>query len=248
MKVLEFKNVSKVFCDQKEIVKVLDNVNFQVEEGEIVAIVGPSGAGKSTILNLISKLIEPSEGQIFVEGNIGYMFQRDCLFEWKSIYKNILLGLEIQKKKKTKEEMKESLIRIDRMLKEYGLNDFKNHYPHQLSGGMRQRVALIRTLAVNPTILLLDEPFAALDYQTKLKVSEDIYQIIQKEKKTTIIVTHDVSEAISLADKIIVLSNRPAKVKGIFSINIDALTPLKKRQTKEFQEYFETIWSVIQDE
>ena len=206
MKVLEFINVSKDFCHKEELIEVLDNISFEVEEGEIVAIVGPSGAGKSTILNLISNLLTPTEGVVKVEGNIGYMFQRDCLFEWKTIYKNILLGLEIQKNKN-----EDSIKRVERMIEEYDLKNFKNSYPHQISGGMRQRVALIRTLAVNPDILLLDEPFAALDYQTKLIVSNDIYNIIKKEKKTAIMVTHDISEAISMADKIFILSNRPAK-------------------------------------
>lgn len=240
MKVLEFKNVTKNFCHKNEIINVLDNVSFEIETGEIVAIVGPSGAGKSTILNLISNLIKPSEGQVLVNGNIGYMFQRDCLFEWKTIYKNILLGLEIQKTKDNN-----ALQRVERMINEYGLIDFKNAFPNQLSGGMRQRVALIRTLAVNPDILLLDEPFAALDYQTKLKVSNDIYNIIRNEKKTTIMVTHDISEAISMADKIIVLSNRPAKVKKIYLINIEGNDPIEKRNNLKFQEYFKEIWDEL---
>ncbi len=243
MKILEFSNVTKNFCYKDEIIKVLDNVNFSVEEGEIVVIVGPSGSGKSTILNLISKLIDPSSGNVLVKGNIGYMFQRDCLFEWKTIFKNVLIGLEIQQTKN-----QEALIRVDRMLKEYGLEEFKNAYPHQLSGGMRQRVALIRTLAVNPDILLLDEPFAALDYQTKLKVSNDIYEIIKKEKKTTIMVTHDISEAISMADKIIILSNRPTKVKKIYDINIEESCPIKKRNNQKFQEYFKKIWDEVNNE
>jgi NitT/TauT family transport system ATP-binding protein len=243
MKVLEFINVSKSFCHKEELIEVLNNINFEVEEGEIVAIVGPSGAGKSTILNLISKLITPSEGVVNVNGNIGYMFQRDCLFDWKTIYKNILLGLEIQKNK-----TEEAIASVNRMLEEYNLMEFKNSYPHQLSGGMRQRVALIRTLAVNPDILLLDEPFAALDYQTKLIVSNDIYNIIKKEKKTAIMVTHDISEAISMADKILILSSRPAIIKKQFIINIDELTPLKKRQNPKFQELFEIIWEEINNE
>lgn len=243
MKALEFINVTKNFCHDEEIIKVLDNINFEVEEGEIVAIVGPSGAGKSTILNLISNLLDPTIGKVIVNGNIGYMFQRDCLFEWKTIYKNILLGLEIQKKKDN-----ESLSRIERMMKEYGIEEFKNAYPNQLSGGMRQRVALIRTLAVNPKILLLDEPFAALDYQTKLKVSNDIYNIIKKEKKTTVMVTHDITEAISMADKIIILTNRPAKVKKTYNIKINEEAPIKKRNTQEFQKYFKEIWDDINNE
>ncbi len=243
MKVLEFIDVKKHFCHKQDKVDVLNNLNFSVEEGQIVAIVGPSGAGKSTILNLISELIYPSSGEVKVDGNIGYMFQRDCLFEWKTIYKNILLGLEIQKS-----VTNEAIKRVDRMLKEYGLVDFRNSYPHQLSGGMRQRVALIRTLAVDPKILLLDEPFAALDYQTKLIVSNDIYNIIKKEKKTAIMVTHDISEAISMADKIIILSNRPATVKKEFNIEINEESPLKKRKNPKFQEYFESIWDEINNE
>lgn len=243
MKALEFKNVTKNFCHNDEIINVLDNISFEVEEGEIVAIVGPSGAGKSTILNLISNLIVPSNGKVITNGTIGYMFQRDCLFDWRTIYNNILIGLEIKRDKS-----KESIYRVNRMLKEYELLDFKDAYPYQLSGGMRQRVALIRTLAVNPNILLLDEPFAALDYQTKLKVSNDIYNIIKKENKTTIMVTHDISEAISMADKIIVLSNRPAKVKKIFRININEINPLKKRNNPKFQEYFKEIWAEINNE
>ncbi|MCI5939406.1 MAG: ABC transporter ATP-binding protein [Bacilli bacterium] len=240
IKSLEFKNVSKSFCHNEEIVDVLDDVSFTVDEGQVVCIVGPSGAGKSTILNLISQLLKPTSGVVEVNGGIGYMFQRDCLFDWKTIYNNVLLGLEIKHIK-----TKENIARVERMLKEYGLENFKSSHPYELSGGMRQRVALIRTLAVNPSILLLDEPFAALDYQTKLKVSNDIYKIIKKEKKTTIMVTHDISEAISLADKIIILSNRPAKVKEIIDINIEEDNPIKKRQNGKFQEYFEKIWDVI---
>lgn len=240
IKSLEFKNVSKSFCHNEEIVDVLDDVSFAVDEGQVVCIVGPSGAGKSTILNLISQLLKPTSGVVEVNGGIGYMFQRDCLFDWKTIYNNVLLGLEIKHIK-----TKENIERVDRMLKEYGLENFKSSHPYELSGGMRQRVALIRTLAVNPSILLLDEPFAALDYQTKLKVSNDIYKIIKKEKKTTIMVTHDISEAISLADKIIILSNRPARVKEIIDINIEEDSPIKKRQNVKFQEYFEKIWDVI---
>jgi NitT/TauT family transport system ATP-binding protein len=224
-------------------INVLDNLTFEVNEGEIVTFTGPSGAGKSTILNLISGLIEPTSGQVKVEGNIGYMFQKDHLFEWKNIYKNVMLGLEIQNIK-----TKENIESVERMLKAYGLWDFIHLYPSQLSGGMRQRVALIRTLATKPSILLLDEPFASLDYLTKLKVSEDIYNIIKSEKKTTIIVSHDVSEAISLSDRIFVLSERPARIKKIVDIKIDAPSPLKRRQVKQFQNHFEEIWGALNDE
>lgn len=172
------------------------------------------------------------------------MFQHDHLFEWRTIYKNILLGLEIKNKKTI-----ENITSVDRMIELYGLKDFKNHYPNQLSGGMRQRVALIRTLAVSPSILLLDEPFGALDFQTKIKVIEDIYGIIKKEGKTAILVTHDISEAISMADRVIVLSERPAKIKQIEKISIPNYnSPLKARNDPKFTVHFQNVWKVINDE
>jgi len=243
LKILEFKNVHKHFYTKESKLDVLNDLSFSINEGEIVAITGPSGSGKSTILNLIAKLILPSSGEVIVNGNIGYMFQKDHLFEWKNIYNNVILGLEI--KGKTDEE---SLNAVDRMLEAYDLWDFRLAHPNELSGGMRQRVALIRTLAVNPDILLLDEPFASLDYQTKLIVIEDIYKIIKKEKKTTIIVSHDISEVISLADRILVLTKRPAEIKEEFKIEFDDLTPLKKRQEHKFQKYFEEVWRALNDE
>jgi len=172
--------------------EVLKDINFTLNEGKILTLVGPSGCGKSTILNILTDLLEPTKGQVTVNGKIGYMFQRDHLLEWRTILDNIKIGLEIQKKL-----TKESLARIEELLKMYDLWEFRNRYPKELSGGMRQRVALIRTLAVDPDILLLDEPFSALDYQTRLLVSDDIYKIIKNEKKTTIMVTHDISEDIS---------------------------------------------------
>ena len=245
-KVLELKNVNMVFfdTDKKAETKVLDNISFEVFDGEIVAIVGPSGSGKSTILNLIAGLIKPTSGEVNVSTDIGYMFQHDHLFEWRTIYKNILLGLEIKNKKTI-----ENITSVDRMIELYGLKDFKNHYPNQLSGGMRQRVALIRTLAVSPSILLLDEPFGALDFQTKIKVIEDIYGIIKKEGKTAILVTHDISEAISMADRVIVLSERPAKIKQIEKISIPNYnSPLKARNDPKFTVHFQNVWKVINDE
>ncbi len=237
MEVLSFKNVSKNYCNKGEPLKVLKNIEFSLLEGEIIAITGPSGSGKTTILNLISGLLQPTIGEI------ENMFQKDHLFEWRTVYDNILLGLEIKKML-----TKENLEKVDRMLDVYGLKDFKDNYPHELSGGMRQRVALIRTLAVNPTILLLDEPFAALDYQTKLKVCDDMYKIIKSEKKATIIVTHDITEAISIADKVIVLSPRPAEIKKIYQINLTIdgeRTPFKSRSANEFKDYFNEIWQEL---
>lgn len=246
MAILEFENVSKDFCKDGRIINVLDNINFKIEEGEIIAITGPSGCGKTTILNLISKLISPTNGIIKINGQIGYMFQKDHLFDYRTVYKNVLLGLEI-KNKLTNENINE----VNRMIEAYGLSEFKNSYPKELSGGMRQRVALIRTLAVNPNILLLDEPFAALDYQTKLLVCDDVYRIIKKEKKTTIIVTHDIGEAISIADKVIVLSKRPSTIKKVHEISLTIAgekTPYESRKAKEYNEYFDMIWKELNDE
>lgn len=243
--VLEFKNVYMDFFSSEKNLDVLDNISFGVNEGEIVTIIGPSGSGKTTILNLISGLLNPTSGDINVNGKIGYMFQRDHLFEWRTIYKNIILSLEIQNNL-----TKENIEKVKRMLDMYGLWEFRNHSPKQLSGGMRQRVALIRTLATSPDLLLLDEPFAALDYQTKLIVSEDIYRIIRNENKTTIMVTHDLSEAIAMSDKIIVLSNRPAKIKNIYNINLTLdkeRTPLTARKAPEYKEYFDMLWGEIND-
>lgn len=243
MEVLSFKNVSKNYCNNGEDLPVLKDVEFNLLEGEIIAITGPSGSGKTTILNLISGLLKPTLGKVEINGDIGYMFQRDHLFEWRTVYNNIIIGLEIKNKLN-----KENIDKINRMLDVYGLKEFKDSYPNELSGGMRQRVALIRTLAVNPNILLLDEPFAALDYQTKLKVCDDMYKIIKSEKKATIIVTHDITEAISIADKVIVLSPRPAKIKKIYSINLTIdgeRTPFKSRSAKEFKDYFNSIWQEL---
>ena len=236
---IEFLNVNKSFYTIKEETDVLKDINMKINEGEIVAIVGPSGCGKSTILNLISGLIKPDSGQINVKGNVGYMFQKDNLLEWRNVYKNITLGPEI-----LKEKIDEN--KIDEILKKYGLYDFKYYYPKQLSGGMRQRVALIRTLILNPDILLLDEPFSSLDYQSKIIVQEDIYKIISLEKKTTILVTHDITEAIAMADVIYVLSKRPSTIIKKYNINLNLAkeekTPLKARNTQKFHEYFALIW------
>lgn len=240
MELLEFKNVNKSFFDTKKETKVLDNLSFDLLENEKIAIVGPSGCGKSTILNLASGLLTQDSGEIIRNGNIGYMFQTDNLFEWRTIYKNITLGLEI--KGKVSKEQKEKILEL---LNKYGLLDFKDKHPSELSGGMRQRVALIRTLVLNPDILLLDEPFSALDAQTKLMVNDDIYDIVTKENKSVIMVTHDISEAIAFSDKVIVLNPRPSNVKKIYEIkfkNLDNRTPLKARGQSEFREYFDAIW------
>lgn len=237
-------HVSKTFYTELGALDVLDDINFSVKQGEIVAIVGPSGAGKSTILNIISGLLEPTSGCVEVSGEIGYMFQKDHLFNWRTVWKNLLIGLEIKKDHNVEKKEK-----IKELLKKYGLIDFINNYPQELSGGMRQRIALIRTLATSPEVLLLDEPFSALDYQTRINVSDDIFQMIKDSRVCAILVTHDISEAIAMADRIVVLSKRPAKLKKIIDIQFseENMTPFKKRVAKEFREYFDEIWGLLNE-
>lgn len=238
--IVQVKNLSMNFYTKEGELEVLKDMKFSLEEGEILTLLGPSGCGKSTILNILTNLLKPTKGEVKINGNIGYMFQKDNLLEWRNIIDNITIGLEIQHKKTP-----EALENVEKLLKTYGLWDFKNMYPKELSGGMRQRVALIRTLSVNPDILLLDEPFSALDYQTRLLVSDDVYKIIRNEKKSAILVTHDISEAISMSDKVAVLSTRPATVKNIYNINLrenQDLTPLQTRKIHQFQEYFDKLW------
>ncbi len=188
--IVEMKHVYKSFYTEKSEIHVLEDLNLVLKSGKILAIIGPSGSGKSTILNILTSLIAPTSGEIKINGKIGYMFQRDQLLAWRNIIDNITIGLEIQKKLD-----KEAMQKIEQLLKTYDLWEFRKRYPKELSGGMRQRVALIRTLATNPDLLLLDEPFSALDYQTRLLVSNDIYKIIKQEHKEAILVTHDISEA-----------------------------------------------------
>ena len=241
--ILKIKNLKKIYHTKAGETLAVDNFSFTLKEGEFVAIVGPSGCGKSTILSILCGLEEKSEGEFefLDDSKIGYMLQQDSLFEWKTILKNCLLGLEIQNRL-----TEENIEYVKELLTNYGLKDFMNSYPSNLSGGMRQRVALIRTLATKPDILLLDEPFSALDYSTRLAVSDDVYQILKKEKKSAIIVTHDIAEAISIADRIIVLSQRPSVVKKIFDIELtNKSTPINNRKTKEFADYYDRIWKEI---
>ncbi|RHS85104.1 ATP-binding cassette domain-containing protein [Clostridium sp. AM42-4] len=228
----------------------LSDISFTVSPGEFLAIVGPSGCGKSTLLNLLSGLLSPEEGSIYIEdtpirearSGIGYMLQRDHLFEWRSIRENAALGLEIRHQKN-----KETLQELDEMLESYGLTAFAHAKPSELSGGMRQRAALIRTLILKPDLLLLDEPFSALDYQTRLSVCDDIASIIRDTKKTAILITHDLAEAISTADRVLVLSARPGRIRAeiplSFSDQYDS--PLKRRNAPEFSGYFNQVWNEL---
>lgn len=245
---LDVHNVSYAYHTLSGETKALNRLSFQVHFNEFLGIIGPSGCGKSTILSLVFGLLKPESGEIRIHEAlckdhsmpIGYMLQKDHLLEWRTIYDNVLLGLEINK------QLTPARIKaVNQMLTDYGLENFKDAKPSELSGGMRQRAALIRTLALNPGLLLLDEPFSALDYQTRLNVSEDIYTILRKKHKSAILVTHDISEAISFCDRIVVLTGRPGTVKEILPIeltSIETKTPLKARAAKEFQNYFNKLW------
>lgn len=247
---VKIENISKCYHTNDGEICALEDISFEVGEGEFVGIVGPSGCGKSTLLSIIAGLLEPSKGDITIFGDplkgvnpkIGYMLQRDSLFEWRTIYKNVLLGLEIQN------QLTPDRIRnVHHLLEKYGLAAFKDSRPSQLSGGMRQRAALIRTLAVNPDILLLDEAFSALDYQTRLAVNDDIYGIIKTEGKTAIMVTHDISEAISMSERLYVLSKRPGVIKLSMDLSFDLKnrTPLLTREAPEFRQYFYKVWKEL---
>ena len=243
-KILEVKNICKTYQAENGEIEALRNISFDVQEGEYISIIGPSGCGKSTLLSIIAGLESKTSGETYINGKIGYMLQKDNLLEWRTIYNNVLLGLEIQKS-----NTKESIDYVIELLKKYGLYEFKDKYPMQLSGGMRQRVALIRTLAIRPNILLLDEAFSALDYQTRLMVTEDIYKILKNENITALMVTHDISEAISMSDRIVVLSKRPATVKNIHEINfnMENRTPLNCREKPEFSKYFNLMWKELDE-
>lgn len=248
--ILEMQHITYSYHTTEGETKALENVSFSVSEGEFIAIVGPSGCGKSTLLSIICGILKPEKGLIKMNGknlkqsttNIGYMLQHDHLFEWRTVYHNVLLGLEVRHMLSAKTRKKAL-----ELLEQYGLQQFKNSRPSQLSGGMRQRVALIRTLVLEPELLLLDEPFSALDYQTRLTVGNDIGQILKHEHKTAILVTHDLSEAVSLADRVLILTPRPATISKIVDISFELEndTPMHRRNAPEFKNYFNLIWEEL---
>lgn len=249
--VLKVEKIAKKYQAKNGEIEALKNISFSIQEGEFVSIIGPSGCGKSTLLSIIAGLETKTSGKLYINGEeisgispkIGYMLQKDSLLEWRTIFNNVMIGLEIRHIR-TKENEAYAI----ELLKKYGLYEFKDKYPIQLSGGMRQRVALIRTLAIRPEILLLDEAFSALDYQTRIMVTKDIYHILKNENKTVLMVTHDISEAISMSDRIIVLTSRPASVKKIHTIDfkMQDRDPLNCRQSPLFSEYFNTLWKELE--
>ena len=248
--VVELQNVSYSYHRPDREIRSLHHLSFSVLPGEFVAIVGPSGCGKSTLLSLICGLLQPEEGEVIIRARrTGFMPQKDHLLEWRSIFRNAILGPEMQHHNTL--EVQEA---VRNMLSAYGLDSFQNARPSELSGGMRQRAALIRTLALQPDLLLLDEPFSALDYQTRLEVSDDIGGILRREKRTAVLVTHDLSEAISLGNRVIVLSSRPARVIASVPIafahdkcTAEPLSPLARRNAPEFAGYFNHIWKELRE-
>ena len=249
---LEVKDVCLSYHSLSGETAALSHISFHLMPEEFLAVVGPSGCGKSTLLNLICGLLHAESGTILMNGKplnkdsarIGYMLQKDHLLEWRSIYKNILLGLEIRG-----QLTPDKLAHAEELLHTYGLDRFRNSRPSQLSGGMRQRAALIRTLVLEPELLLLDEPFSALDYQTRLNVSDDIGKILKSSGKPAILVTHDISEAISMADRVLVLSARPATVQKVVDIHLtlENRTPLSSRNAPDFKKYFNLIWKELNE-
>ena len=249
---LDINNLYLTYHSKIGETQALSELSFSVENQEFVSMVGPSGCGKTTILSLIAGLLTPSSGEILLDGkkiecintDIGYMFQRDNLFDWLTVEKNVLFALKLQKK--LTEENKSFVYTL---VEKYGLADFLNHYPSELSGGMRQRVSLIRTLATRPKLLLLDEPFSALDYQTRLEIQNIVHKIILDEKQTAILVTHDIGEAIAMSKRIVILSKRPARVKKIVEIEFpEGLTPFEKRSHPNYNNYFNIIWEELKNE
>lgn len=251
--IIELKNIGYSYHSLHGETTALRDISFGIKEGEFVAIVGPSGCGKSTLLSIIAGLLKPETGTIMVNNpdgslhypRVGYMLQRDHLFEWRTVYKNTILGLELNHML-----TEERLAYVDQLFLDYDLDKFRNKRPSELSGGMKQRAALIRTLALDPQLLLLDEPFSALDYQTRLMVSADICHLIRNAGKTMLIITHDLSEAISLADRIIVLSQRPATIKKEISVKLTLPdnSPLAARNAPEFPSYFKQLWEEMTNE
>lgn len=238
--ILTFRDVTHIYHTVRGELIAAQGLSFTVCRGEFVAIIGPSGCGKTTLLSLAAGLLKPSEGAVESNGTFGYMLQKDELFPWRTIEKNIFLPLEV-KHKNTQETKGRALA----LAEKYGLSDFLGCYPSQLSGGMRQRAALIRTLATDPDILLLDEPFSALDYQTRLNVCEDVAAIIRSEQKTALLITHDISEAISLADRVLVLTARPARVAHSHTLDFGNIPPLKRREQPTFSAWFERLWGEL---
>ena len=250
--VMVASSVSMVFNQgQPDAVSTLRNITFELRRREVLAIVGPSGCGKSTLFNIIAGLLVPSEGQVQVQGirvegatgHVGYMLQKDLLLPWRSVLDNVVLGLEIRGM-----DASESRATALRLIETYGLKGFEHARPGTLSGGMRQRVAFMRTLAFDPEVILLDEPFSALDFQTRLLLQGEVLRIIHERGKSVVLVTHDIGEAITMADRIVVMTHRPATIRAehVIELSDAERDPIKIRKNALFNSYFETIWSELE--
>jgi NitT/TauT family transport system ATP-binding protein len=252
MTFLTIEHVSHTYFTKDSMTHALEDISLSIEEGEFISFLGPSGCGKSTLLSIIAGLIHPTEGQVLLNGrhlsnqdaSIGYMLQQDYLFPWKTIEENIFIGLKIRG-----ELTENNRLRSLSLLNQMGLKGVENQYPKQLSGGMRQRAALVRTLSTNPQLLLLDEPFSALDYLTKLKLEDLVSNILKQFGKTALLVTHDIGEAIAMSDRIFVFSKRPGKIIHCFHVPIElrSLTPFEARQEGQFTVLFQKIWKELDD-
>ncbi|WP_123039255.1 ABC transporter ATP-binding protein [Cohnella candidum] len=248
---IELDGVGLSYFTLRQETEALRNVGMSVEAGEFISLVGPSGCGKSTLLSLISGMLKPTRGKVLIEGaevngtspKVGYMLQHDHLFEWRDVFSNLLVGAEVRRM-----DLRKARGRALELMERYGLSGFADHNPMQLSGGMRQRVALIRTLVTDPDILLLDEPFSALDYQTRLTLQDEVFRIIKEQGKTAILVTHDISEAISMADRVLVMSRRPSTISAAYPIRFGegtALSPWQKREADGYHACFNAIWKEL---
>lgn len=246
--IARLNDVSLIYHEPRAETLAVGGVSFNVEEGEFVSLVGPSGCGKTSILSMLAGISEASNGDVSVLGekpepatsDVGYMLQTDNLLDWRTIEGNVLLGLEVKHKLS---EYTRSY--AEELIDKYGLSEFSKHYPRQLSGGMRQKVALIRTLVFKPKLLLLDEPFSALDYQTRLLLADEVYSIIKHGGYTAVLVTHDISEAVSMSDRVIVLTSRPAAIMREIKVNLPGVTPLERRGSPLFKDYFNEVWEVM---
>ena len=248
---LQVSGLHHGYFNRGQYTEILQDISFSVPKGSFVCIVGPSGAGKTTLFNLLARFMPVQKGTILLDGSadnaqrdkLGYMLQKDLLFPWRTILDNVLLGLDIHRRRDRRH-----IERAHEYLRRYGLEGYAHAYPNQLSGGMRQRAALIRTLMIEPSLILLDEPFSALDYQTRLLLENELFEINRREHRTMMLVTHDIGEAISLADRVIVLSHRPAHVKAIHEIHLTisgTRTPWEARKAPEYHTYFDILWQEL---
>jgi NitT/TauT family transport system ATP-binding protein len=248
---LELNDISMVYSQRGQRFVALRDVSLRIQKGEFISIVGASGCGKTTLLRIVDGLVTPTRGQVSVDGqpvtrpgpDRGFVFQQDALFPWRTVLANIIFGLEVQGKRK-----RESLQRADELIRLVGLSGFEQHYPHELSGGMRQRANLARALTIDPDILLMDEPFAALDAQTRELMQAELLRVWRSNRKTVMFVTHQIDEAVYLADRVVVMTSRPGQIKAVLEVDIPRPRDLSVKRTPRFLELVDAIWKMIEEE